>query len=98
MRRLMMATVVGLCLTATSGCILPIYSGDPGTRTQQLIFTSETCVTCWKKAADLVLGPAQPSVAVSYTWRPDLTSLLVLRGARWALHGARWALGAAAAT
>lgn len=41
MRRLLLATVFGLCLSAFSGCILPIYSGDPATRTQQLIFTSE---------------------------------------------------------
>jgi hypothetical protein len=41
MRRLLLATALGLCLSATTGCFLPIYSGDPGTRTQQLIFTSE---------------------------------------------------------
>ncbi len=40
MRRLLMAAILGLSL-CTSGCIWPIYSGDPTTRTQELIFTSE---------------------------------------------------------
>lgn len=41
MRRLIMAAVVGLALSANVGCFLPIYSGDPAVRTKQLIFTSE---------------------------------------------------------
>ncbi len=41
MRRLFMAAILSLPLAATTGCILPIYSGDPATRTQELIFTSE---------------------------------------------------------
>ncbi len=41
MRRLFMALVVGITLGIQSGCFLPIYSGDPARRTQQLIFTSE---------------------------------------------------------
>jgi hypothetical protein len=41
MRRLLLAAILGLWLGASSGCIVPIYSGDPATRTQQLIFTSE---------------------------------------------------------
>ena len=41
MRRLLLATVLGCCLGASTGCFLPIYSSDPGVRTQQLIFTSE---------------------------------------------------------
>ncbi len=41
MRGLLLATLLGLLLSAGSGCALPIYSGDPATRTQQLIFTSE---------------------------------------------------------
>jgi hypothetical protein len=41
MRRLLMAAILSLPLGATTGCILPIYSGDPATRTQELIFTSE---------------------------------------------------------
>ena len=32
--------LVGLSLSNT-GCILPIYSGDPAERTEQLIYTSE---------------------------------------------------------
>ena len=40
MRRLLMSAI--LCLTlANSGCVLPIYSSDPSTATQELIFTSE---------------------------------------------------------
>ena len=41
MRGLLMAAILSLSLAAGSGCILPIYSGDQPTRTQELIFTSE---------------------------------------------------------
>jgi len=41
MRRLLLATILGCCLSASVGCFMPIYSSDPATRTQQLIFTSE---------------------------------------------------------
>jgi hypothetical protein len=41
MRRLLMAATLGLVLGSTTGCVLPIYSSDPATRTQELIFTSE---------------------------------------------------------
>jgi hypothetical protein len=41
MRRLLLAAILGLCLGATTGCILPIYSADPATRNEELIFTSE---------------------------------------------------------
>jgi len=36
-----MAAILGLTLSTCSGCALPIYSGDPATRAQELIFTSE---------------------------------------------------------
>jgi hypothetical protein len=41
MRRLLLAAILGLVLSASTGCFLPIYSGDQPTRTQELIFTSE---------------------------------------------------------
>lgn len=41
MRKLLLALSCGLMLGTTTGCIIPAYSGDPGHRTQQLIFTSE---------------------------------------------------------
>lgn len=41
MRRLLLAVVLGCILSANVGCFLPIYSGDPAVRTQELIFTSE---------------------------------------------------------
>lgn len=41
MRRMLLATILGLCLGAQTGCILPIYSADPATRTEELIYTSE---------------------------------------------------------
>ena len=41
MRRLILLATLGLCLGSASGCALPIYSGDPALRTQELIFTSE---------------------------------------------------------
>lgn len=41
MRRLMLAAILGLTASSTTGCFLPIYSGDPPTRVQELIYTSE---------------------------------------------------------
>ena len=41
MRRLILAVLLGITLGVSSGCILPIYSGDPKRRTRQLIYTSE---------------------------------------------------------
>lgn len=41
MRRFLFGVVLSATLVAGSGCFLPIYSGDPARRTQQLIFTSE---------------------------------------------------------
>jgi len=41
MRRLALAVLLSLGLCSSIGCILPIYSGDPNERTQQLLFTSE---------------------------------------------------------
>lgn len=41
MRRIMFTLLLGLALCSSVGCILPMYSGDPARRTQQLIFTSE---------------------------------------------------------
>ena len=41
MRRLVYAALLGLTLSAGTGCLIPIYSADPVHRTQQLIFTSE---------------------------------------------------------
>ena len=35
-------TIVAFCsLASTTGCLLPIYSGEPGRRAKQLIYTSE---------------------------------------------------------
>jgi hypothetical protein len=41
MRRFLLATLLGVLLTSSIGCAIPIYSGDPVRRTRQLIFTSE---------------------------------------------------------
>lgn len=41
MRNVLLAIVMGLGLASSSGCVTPIYSGDPVRRTEQLIFTSE---------------------------------------------------------
>jgi hypothetical protein len=41
MRRLLLATVLGLAVCANVGCLIPAYSGDPAIRTKELIFTSE---------------------------------------------------------
>jgi len=41
MRRFILSACCVLALSASIGCALPIYSGDPGIRTRQLIYTSE---------------------------------------------------------
>jgi hypothetical protein len=41
MRRLLFGTLLGLAAISSTGCFIPIYSGDPGIRTKELIFTSE---------------------------------------------------------
>jgi hypothetical protein len=41
MRRLILSAILGIALGSATGCFIPIYSGDPVHRTEQLIFTSE---------------------------------------------------------
>ncbi|RMG01928.1 MAG: hypothetical protein D6741_04490 [Planctomycetota bacterium] len=41
MRKLFLVVTLGLLVSSTVGCVVPIYSADPARRTQQLIFTSE---------------------------------------------------------
>jgi hypothetical protein len=41
MRKLLGAVVLALCVSSTTGCLVPAYSGDPTRRSQQLIYTSE---------------------------------------------------------
>ena len=41
MRRLIGAALLAVTLATSTGCFLPIYSGDPSRRTEQLIYTSE---------------------------------------------------------
>lgn len=41
MRKLLLAALLGCCLSSSVGCIVPTFSADPTRRTQQLIFTSE---------------------------------------------------------
>jgi len=41
MRQLLLNVLLGIALTTSVGCMIPIYSGDPARRTRQLIFTAE---------------------------------------------------------
>ncbi len=41
MRKLLCTLMLGMTLSTSVGCIIPIYSADPVRRTRQLIFTSE---------------------------------------------------------
>ncbi len=41
MRRVICTLLLGAALSTGAGCILPIYSGEPARRTEQLIYTSE---------------------------------------------------------
>jgi hypothetical protein len=41
MRRLLLGLLLAAAISSSTGCILPIYSGDPVRRARQLLFTSE---------------------------------------------------------
>lgn len=41
MRKLCWMVFAAMALSTSTGCLIPIYSGDPLRRAQQLIFTSE---------------------------------------------------------
>ena len=41
MRQLFFAALASVLLSTSSGCLLPLYSGDPPRRTRQLVFTAE---------------------------------------------------------
>jgi hypothetical protein len=41
MRRLICSLLLAGMLASSTGCLIPIYSGDPVRRTRQLLFTSE---------------------------------------------------------
>ena len=41
MRRLFICALLATTLTVSSGCIIPIFSGEKARRTQQLLFVSE---------------------------------------------------------
>jgi len=41
MRRFLCGLLLAVALSSSTGCLLPIYSGDPARRARQLLFTSE---------------------------------------------------------
>jgi hypothetical protein len=41
MRKLLLAIALGMLAGSSTGCIIPLYSGDPARRTQEMIYTSE---------------------------------------------------------
>lgn len=41
MRRILCTLLLCMTLSASVGCLIPMYSGEPSRRAQQLIFTSE---------------------------------------------------------
>ena len=52
MRRILSTLLLSLALASSVGCFLPIYSGEPVRRTEQLIFTSEdlrTLLGTWER-------------------------------------------------
>jgi hypothetical protein len=42
MRSLLLTLACGALLSTTAGCLIPMYSGDPARRTQELMYTSES--------------------------------------------------------
>ena len=45
MRRIIGTVLLGMAIASSSGCFIPIYSGDPIRRSRQLINTSENLNT-----------------------------------------------------
>jgi len=41
MRKLVLCAITAALLSANGGCLIPMYSADPATRAQELIYTSE---------------------------------------------------------
>jgi hypothetical protein len=41
MRKLILTLTLGWLVSATSGCSIPAYSGDPTRRAQEAVYTSE---------------------------------------------------------
>lgn len=41
MRRLICTALLAASIISSTGCILPIYSGDPARRARQLLYTSD---------------------------------------------------------
>jgi hypothetical protein len=41
MKKLLITLMLGMSLASAGGCAVPLYSGDPGRRTMELINTSE---------------------------------------------------------
>ena len=41
MRRILFTLLLSMTLASSVGCLIPMYSGEPTRRAQQLIFTSE---------------------------------------------------------
>lgn len=41
MRRLICGALLAITIAANSGCLIPIYSGDPARRSRQLLYTSD---------------------------------------------------------
>jgi len=52
MRRIIQALMLSAMLSMSAGCFLPIYSGDPTQRAEELIYTSEdlrALVDTWRR-------------------------------------------------
>ena len=41
-RKLLLTFILGILVVSSTGCLLPLYSGDPTRRNQQLIYNSES--------------------------------------------------------
>ena len=41
MRKLIMSLLLAISVGSSTGCLVPLYDGDPTRRVQQLIFTAE---------------------------------------------------------
>ncbi|MGI9517674.1 MAG: hypothetical protein ACR2NP_11550 [Pirellulaceae bacterium] len=41
MRRFLLATLLAISISSSTGCILPIYDAEPAVRATQLVYTSE---------------------------------------------------------
>ena len=77
MRKLILTLTLGWLVSATSGCAIPGYSGDPSSPgAGSDLHLREPSPHAGRMGAVLVARPAGPHDALPHAWRLDLNAAL----------------------